>query len=89
MGTNKQKRVGLFGGTFDPIHYAHLIIAEFVRQELHLEKVLFIPAPIPPHKKKRELSPPSYRLAMTHLAIADNPYFEACDLEIKKQKISM
>jgi len=81
-------KIGVLGGTFDPIHYAHLIIAEFVRQELYLEKILFLPAPIPPHKLMRELTPPSYRLAMTHLAIADNQYFEACDLEIKKNKIS-
>jgi nicotinate-nucleotide adenylyltransferase len=81
-------KIGVLGGTFDPIHYAHLIIAEYVRQELFLEKVLFIPASNPPHKLTQKLTPSSHRLAMTHLAIAGNEYFEVCDLEIRKKKIS-
>lgn len=76
--------IGLFGGTFDPIHNGHLIIAELVRQELELTSVIFIPAGDPPHKQKRPVSSIKHRLAMVNLAIADNPAFEVSEIEIKK-----
>lgn len=81
-------RLGVFGGTFDPIHIAHLIIAERVREEMGLDRVLFIPAALPPHKTDRMLSPAWQRLAMVRLAIAHSPWFEACDLEIRRGGIS-
>ncbi|MFQ5674581.1 MAG: nicotinate (nicotinamide) nucleotide adenylyltransferase [bacterium] len=74
-------RIGLYGGSFDPIHNAHLLIAQYVLEELSLEKVLFIPSGIPPHKKA--FSRPEQRLQMVKLAIADNPKFEFSDFEIK------
>lgn len=75
-------RVGVLGGTFDPIHIAHLAIAEEAREALGLEKVLFIPAAMPPHKVDRPVSDPEHRMAMVELAIADNPAFEASRIEL-------
>ena len=58
------KRLGIFGGTFDPIHMGHLLVAEMARQECDLDKVLFIPAANPPHKSDKHVSPPNYRLEL-------------------------
>lgn len=69
-------RVGFIGGTFDPPHLGHLILAEVARDQLELEQVLFLPAGQPPHKPGRPISALLHRLAMTQLAIADNPFFE-------------
>jgi nicotinate-nucleotide adenylyltransferase len=74
--------VGVLGGTFDPIHIAHLAIAEEARETLGLAKVLFIPAAMPPHKVDRPVSDPEHRMAMVELAIADNPAFEASRIEL-------
>lgn len=70
----------VFLGTFNPIHIAHLIIAETVRDELGLEKILFIPAYCPPHRSTF-LSNPEHRLNMVKLAIEDNPNFDVSDIE--------
>ena len=82
------RRLGVFGGTFDPIHIGHLIVAEMARQECSLDKVLFIPAKIPPHKNDNHISPANYRFEMTRLAILENPYFDVSDLELKREGIS-
>jgi len=74
--------VGIFGGTFDPIHHGHLAIAEEARETLGLERVLFIPAAEPPHKPGRPVAPAAHRLAMVELAIADNPAFAGSDVEL-------
>lgn len=79
------KRLGIFGGTFDPIHMGHLLVAEMARQECDLDKVLFIPAANPPHKSDKHVSPPNYRFEMTELAIKSNPYFQISDIELKRQ----
>lgn len=79
------KRIGIYGGSFDPIHIGHLIIAEMARQECHLDKVLFIPAGNPPHKTDRQLAPSSKRYDMVQLAIEGNPYFEISSIEIERQ----
>jgi len=85
---NKEhKRIGIIGGTFDPVHIGHLIIAEKAREEFLLKKVLFIPAGIPPHKKKIFVSP-SHRLEMVKIAIRDNRYFKVDDIEIKRGETS-
>lgn len=81
------RRLGIFGGAFDPIHIGHLIAAEKTREEFKLEKILFIPCNIPPHKELPVASAQD-RLKMTHLATKDNPFFEASDIEIKKGGIS-
>jgi nicotinate-nucleotide adenylyltransferase len=75
--------LGILGGTFDPIHVAHLRIAEEARETLALERVLFVPAAAPPHRRAPGPTP-EQRLAMVRLAIASNPRFEALDLELRR-----
>jgi nicotinate-nucleotide adenylyltransferase len=77
-------RVGILGGSFDPIHLGHLRSAEEVREALELERVYFVPASAPPHKPQRRLAAGSDRLAMVERAIADNPAFRSCPLEIER-----
>jgi nicotinate-nucleotide adenylyltransferase len=76
--------LGIFGGTFDPIHIAHLAVAEAALDALHLERVLFIPAGEPPHKPGREITPAHHRLAMVEAAIDGNPGFASSRLEIDR-----
>jgi len=68
-------RIGIFGGTFDPIHYGHLVAAEEARAVLKLERVLIVPAGQPPHKTTHPITPAEHRVAMVQLAIASNPAF--------------
>ena len=77
-------RTGIFGGTFNPIHLAHLRIAEEVREACGLELVIFLPAALPPHKQSATDTPFHHRLAMVEAAIADHPGFIASDLESKR-----
>jgi len=85
-----KSKTGVLGGTFDPIHLGHLIIAEDVRQRLGLEEVLFIPAGHPWLKLKGEkpVSEAEHRLGMVKLAIASNPYFRASTIEIDRPGLS-
>ncbi len=76
--------VGVLGGTFDPIHLAHLAVAEEAREALGLERILFVPAAMPPHKVDRPVSPPHHRLAMVELAIAGNPAFAVSRIELDR-----
>jgi nicotinate-nucleotide adenylyltransferase len=69
-------RIGIIGGTFDPPHIGHLVIADQTFTQLGLDKVWFTPVGQPPHKKDRKVSPAQHRVAMTRLAIRDNPHFE-------------
>lgn len=82
--TQKAKRMGIMGGTFDPIHYGHLVAAEGARHRFQLDKVIFIPAGRPPHKTVREISHPHHRWIMTELAVASNPFFDASTLEVDR-----
>ena len=82
------RRIGVFGGTFNPIHTAHLIMAEDVREQVHLDKVLFIPSANPPHKNSDNMPGSECRLKMIELAIDGNGYFEASDVEIKSSQHS-
>jgi len=77
-------KIGLFGGTFDPIHIGHLIIAEWIYEELALEKIIFIPAGDPPHKQSKKISSVKNRLDMVRHAIEDNPKFEISEFEVEK-----
>jgi nicotinate-nucleotide adenylyltransferase len=79
-----KRRVGILGGTFDPIHYAHLAIAEEVRVGLDLTEIAFIPAGQPPHKPGRMVTPAQHRLAMVQLAIATNPHFTCSRIEVDR-----
>ncbi|NLY89377.1 MAG: nicotinate (nicotinamide) nucleotide adenylyltransferase [Firmicutes bacterium] len=78
-------RIGLFGGSFDPPHAGHLLLAESAREELHLEKVYFIPARQSPLKDWSAFASPEERLAMVGLAVADNPFFEVCRVELERE----
>jgi nicotinate-nucleotide adenylyltransferase len=77
-------RTALFGGSFNPIHYGHLLLADEVRERLALDRVVFMPAGVPPHKPAAEIAPASDRYTMVSLAIADNPAFEVSDLEMRR-----
>lgn len=77
-------KTGILGGTFNPIHLAHLRIAEEVREACALDEVLFIPAATPPHKPEFAAAPFADRLAMVQAAIADNPGFSVSDLEARR-----
>ncbi|MCS7047522.1 MAG: nicotinate-nucleotide adenylyltransferase [Gemmataceae bacterium] len=74
-------RIGVFGGTFDPVHLGHLIVAEQCREQARLDQVLFIPAARPPHKLDRELTRFDQRVDMLNLAIAGHPAFRVDELE--------
>ncbi len=80
-------RIGLFGGTFNPVHYAHLRAAEEVARSLMFDKVLFIPAHNPP-LKKGVLASPEERLQMVRMAVEDNPLFEVSDIEFERNELS-
>lgn len=77
-------RLGIFGGTFDPIHLGHLIVVEIARYLLRLDRVLFVPARIPPHKGLTP-TPPAHRYRMTCLATDDNPHFAVSDVELRRE----
>jgi len=82
-----EHKIGVFGGSFDPIHMGHLIIAESARQQFRLEKVIFIPSNIPPHRGALVASA-TRRFEMVKLAIMDNPVFDVSDIEINRAGIS-
>ena len=77
-------RIGLLGGTFDPPHLGHLVLAVTAVEQLSLERVVFMPAGIPPHKRDARLSSSTDRLLLTRLAIAGEPSFELSPLEIER-----
>lgn len=77
-------RVGILGGTFDPVHYAHLAIAEEARTQLGLELVIFLPAGQPPHKPGTVITSAPHRLAMLELALASNPHFLISRLDLER-----
>lgn len=78
-------KIGIMGGTFDPIHYGHLVTAEAVRDEFNLDKVIFVPAGNPPHKKARKVTAGQHRYMMTILATISNPKFEVSTIELTKK----
>lgn len=79
----KERAWGILGGTFDPVHLAHIRLAEHAFRELELEKVIFIPAYIPPHKTDKAITDKRHRLEMTRLAVEDYKEFEVSDMELK------
>jgi nicotinate-nucleotide adenylyltransferase len=78
-------KIGILGGTFNPIHIGHLILADEVREKLQLDKVIFVPTNTPPHKGNSDVADPLARLRMVKYAIKGNNYFGASDLEIKRK----
>jgi nicotinate-nucleotide adenylyltransferase len=77
-------RLGVIGGTFDPPHYGHLVLAENARAQLALDAVLFVPAGQPPHKPASPVTPPHHRMAMVKAAIASNPTFTLSRVDIDR-----
>ncbi len=80
----KKRRIGIMGGTFDPIHIGHLVIAEAVYEAYELEKVLFIPASVPPHKPGIKVAPVLNRYVMAVLATAGHPAFSVSSIEMNR-----
>lgn len=81
-------KIGIFGGTFDPIHFGHLITAQTVLEKRKLKQIIFVPAYISPHKLKFDYSDPQHRFQMTKLAISSYPYFDISDFEINRDEVS-
>jgi nicotinate-nucleotide adenylyltransferase len=81
-------RIGIYGGTFDPVHLGHLIVAEQARVELELQRVFFVLTPTPPHKATAAISPATQRLAMLKLAVQDHPQFEISTVELERPGVS-
>ena len=79
---SKMRKIGIMGGTFDPIHNAHLVLGESTYRQFDLDEVLFMPAKQPPHKTGKEISPVEDRVAMVRLAIAEKPYFTCSEFEL-------
>ena len=82
------QRHGIFGGTFNPVHYGHLAAAEEVRERLRLDRVLFLPSFLPPHKHDEAIPSAVQRLEMVRLAVSGNPHFVVSDLEVKRGGVS-
>ncbi|MFQ6093852.1 MAG: nicotinate-nucleotide adenylyltransferase [bacterium] len=83
-GVLNASRVGIFGGTFNPPHLGHLIVAQEVRRRFSLDKIVFVPSARPPHKADSPGASSAERYIMTVLATRDNPYFEVSDVEIRR-----
>ncbi|OPZ84837.1 MAG: Nicotinate-nucleotide adenylyltransferase [Firmicutes bacterium ADurb.Bin419] len=78
------EKIGISGGTFNPIHYGHLIVAEMVRDEFGLEKILFVPSGMPPHKDLRDVAGAEHRFNMVRQAVNNNPYFFESRVEVER-----
>jgi len=81
-------RIGIFGGSFDPVHYGHLILAELCREECDLDEVRLVPAAVPPHKQDRGRASGEHRIEMLKLAIGGNPHLSVWDGEINRGGVS-
>lgn len=79
-------KTGIMGGTFDPIHYGHLLAAEECRRRLDIDRIVFVPAGSPPHKTERRVTPAEDRYAMTLLATAGVPEFSVSRMEIERKR---
>ncbi len=84
MSNRSVDKIGVYGGTFDPIHIAHLIVAEIAREQCGLDKVIFMPCAVPPHKEMGGVSEARHRYNMVRLAVSDHPDFSVSDMEIKR-----
>lgn len=88
MGLIKSRKIGIMGGTFDPIHYGHLLIAQSAAEEFDLDQVLFLPTGKAPHKEASEVTESKIRCDMVRLAIKDHPDFELSLLEAENSQIN-
>ena len=81
---DKKKRFGILGGTFNPVHLGHLMIAEMASEAFDLNRVIFVPAKEPPHKET-DVIDAKYRLEMVRAAVLDNPNFVVSDVEMQRE----
>lgn len=81
-------RIGIYGGTFDPVHFGHLLLAESARQRMKLDEVIFVPAGHPPHKDEWKLADARHRVKMLELAIRGNPFFRVDCYEVNSTEVS-
>jgi nicotinate-nucleotide adenylyltransferase len=81
-------RLGLLGGSFDPVHYGHLLLAELAREQCALDEVWFVPAGVPPHKQDHRLTPAEARVEMLQLAIAGHEHFSVNRYEVDRGGVS-
>ena len=81
-------RIGIFGGSFNPVHVGHLIAAECAREQANLDRVVFVPAAIPPHKQDRSLAAAERRIDMLHLAVDGHAAFTVSTIEIDRGGVS-
>ncbi|MCC7300702.1 MAG: nicotinate-nucleotide adenylyltransferase [Verrucomicrobia bacterium] len=88
MSGNKPERIGVFGGSFDPVHMGHLTIAQDAVEQLELDRLIFVPAAVPPHKQGHALAEGRYRLEMLQLATESNVSFEVSDMELQRGGVS-
>ena len=84
----RKEKIGLFGGTFNPIHLGHLKAAEITQEKFQLDRILFIPSYIPPHKESIDIAPPHHRLKMVELACSSYPRFFPSPVEIEDRGTS-
>jgi len=85
IGLQNLKKLAIMGGTFDPIHYGHLVSAEAVRIQYNIDKIIFIPSGNPPHKHNINITPAEHRYIMAQMAVLSNPYFEVSRLELDRE----
>ena len=81
-------RIGIFGGSFDPVHFGHLLLAEWAREQAELDEVWLMPAYLAPHKTSGPRTSSEHRVAMLELATADNPTLHVCRLELEREGVS-
>lgn len=81
-------RVGIFGGTFDPVHVGHLVLAEQAREQCRLDEVWFVPAAAPPHKRDADITPGKQRVEMLEFAVAGMPQFQIDERELNRTGLS-
>lgn len=86
--TTSITRLGIFGGSFDPVHYGHLLLAESCREQAGLDQVWFVPAAVPPHKQTREISSAKDRIAMLELALAGHAQLGVSQVEVERGGVS-
>lgn len=85
---NPIKRIGVFGGSFNPVHIGHLTIAQDAVEQLELDRLIFMPAAVPPHKQDKVLADGNHRLEMLRLATESNPGFEVSEMELQRGGVS-